>query len=59
LLAAPDSDPSYREACRAIAALIEKRELSASAVRKVVRDTASSYKLSTMPKNEHIIAFLP
>jgi elongator complex protein 3 len=59
LLAAPDSDPNYREACRAIAALIEKRELSASAVRKVVRDTASSYKLSTMPKNEHIIAFLP
>lgn len=59
MLIAPDSDPNYREACRAIAALIEKRELSAGAVRKIVRDTASRYRLSTMPKNEHIIAFLP
>jgi elongator complex protein 3 len=59
LLAAPDGDSNYIEACRAIAALIEKQALSASAVRKVVRDTASFYKLSTMPKNEHIIAFLP
>jgi elongator complex protein 3 len=39
--------------------LIEKQPLSAGEVRKVVRSTASSYRLSTMPKNEHIIAFLP
>lgn len=59
LAAAADSDPNYQQACKAIAARVEKQSLSAGEVRQVVREVASSFHLSTMPKNEHIIGYLP
>ncbi|AIF84917.1 histone acetyltransferase, ELP3 family [Candidatus Nitrososphaera evergladensis SR1] len=63
LATAADSDPNYQQACRTIAALIAEKQssllLSAGEVRQIVRDVASSFHLSTMPKNEHIISYLP
>ncbi|HEX6560488.1 MAG TPA: tRNA uridine(34) 5-carboxymethylaminomethyl modification radical SAM/GNAT enzyme Elp3, partial [Nitrososphaera sp.] len=59
LAAAADSDPNYQQACRAIATRVEKQSLSAGEVRQIVREVASSFHLSTMPKNEHIIGYLP
>lgn len=56
MLAAND----YQHACREIAGRLEQDAgLSAGGVRQLVRDVASAYRLSTMPKNEHIISYLP
>lgn len=62
LATAADSDSNYQQACRAIAALVTEKQhilLSAGEVRQVIRNVASSFHLSTMPRNEHIIDYLP
>lgn len=62
LASAADPDPNYQQACRAIAALFTEKQhvlLSASEMRQVIRDVASTFHLSTMPRNEHIISYLP
>ncbi|AIC15705.1 tRNA uridine(34) 5-carboxymethylaminomethyl modification radical SAM/GNAT enzyme Elp3 [Nitrososphaera viennensis] len=62
LSAAADSDPNYQQACRTIAMLVVEKQqqpLSAGEVRQIVRDVSSSFHLSTMPKNAHIISYLP
>jgi elongator complex protein 3 len=52
------SDPAYVEACAAIAERLERGEMSAGNMRKVIREVASEYRLSTMPANEDIIRHL-
>ena len=54
------ADCNYILACRSVAEQIQKQDnLSAKAIFKIVKDTASKYRLSTLPKNESIIEFLP
>jgi elongator complex protein 3 len=59
-LLAVEVDDNYQQACKSIALQIEssKSMLTARQVLKVVRETASAYRLSTMPRNEHIIQYL-
>jgi elongator complex protein 3 len=53
-------DSNYILACRSVAEQIQQQDnLSAKAIFKIVKDTASKYHLSTLPKNESIIEFLP
>ncbi|HYZ49490.1 MAG TPA: radical SAM protein, partial [Nitrososphaeraceae archaeon] len=53
------TDSNYILACRSVAEQIQQQgNLSAKAVFKIVKDTASKYRLSTLPKNESIIEFL-
>ena len=42
-----------------VAERIGQAEMSASQVRQIVRAVASAYGLATLPRNEHIIRFLP
>lgn len=51
------SDPAYEQACAAIAARLQG-EMSASDMRRIIRATASEYRLCTMPANEDIIRHL-
>src|SRR5918911_775464 len=54
------TDSNYILACRSVAKQIQQQDnLSAKAVFKIVKDTASKFRLSTLPKNESIIEFLP
>lgn len=56
-----NNDSLYDEACRAIAGqlvMAADHALSASEVRRLVRDTAAKYRLSTMPANQDIIRHL-
>jgi elongator complex protein 3 len=54
------ADSNYILACRSVAEQIQRQDnLSAKAIFKIVKDTASKYRLSTLPKNEKIIEFLP
>src|SRR5918911_1967550 len=54
------TDSNYILACKSVAEQIQQQgNLSAKAVFKIVKDTASKYRLSTLPKNESIIEFLP
>jgi elongator complex protein 3 len=54
------ADSNYILACRSVAEQIQQQDnLSAKAIFKIVKDTASKYHLSTLPKNESIIEFLP
>jgi elongator complex protein 3 len=51
---------NYILACRSVAEQIQQQEdLSARAIFNIVKNTASKYRLSTLPKNEDIIEFLP
>lgn len=52
------SNPAYVEACAAIAARLEQGEMPAGDMRRIIRDVASKYRLSTMPANEDIIRHL-
>src|ERR671939_2191229 len=53
------TDSNYILACRSVAKQIQQQDnLSAKAVFKIVKDTASKFRLSTLPKNESIIEFL-
>lgn len=58
MLAVPGPD-NYQQACLAIADRLAKSDLSAGEVRMVVRQVSSAYGLETIPKNEHILSFLP
>jgi elongator complex protein 3 len=50
----------YQQACRDIAGRLEQDAgMSSAGVRQLVRDVAYAYHLSTMPRNEHIIGYLP
>ena len=54
------ADSNYILACRSVAEQIQQQDnLSAKAIFQIVKDTASKYRLSTLPKNESIIEFLP
>jgi elongator complex protein 3 (tRNA carboxymethyluridine synthase) len=60
--AASNSDTNYQKACSAIAeALIfeKSHSMSTGEIRQVVRDVSSSFHLSSMPRNEDIIRYLP
>ena len=58
MLAAPDRN--YIQACITIAERLgQKGGMSAGDVRRVVREAASEFHLSTMPANEDIIRHLP
>ncbi len=58
MLSVPGPD-NYRQACAAIADRMAKSVLSAGEVRKLVREVSAAYGLETMPKNEHVLAYLP
>ncbi len=58
MLAVPGPD-NYQQACAAIADRISKSVLSAGEVRRVMREVSAVYGLETIPRNEHILAFLP
>lgn len=51
----------YHEACKSIAQQVEssKGPLTARQVIKIVRDVSSAFHLATLPRNEHIMQFLP
>jgi elongator complex protein 3 len=54
------ADYNYTLACKSVAEQIQEQEdLSAKAISKIVKDIASKYHLSTLPKNESIIEYLP
>ncbi|HET7391646.1 MAG TPA: hypothetical protein VFJ51_12555, partial [Nitrososphaeraceae archaeon] len=53
-------DPNYNQACKSIAKQIQKEEnISAKSVFKITKETSSKYHLSTLPRNENIIEYLP
>src|SRR5215216_1833083 len=50
----------YSQACKSIALQLEKKNnMSLKEINKIISLTCSAYKLSVIPKNEHIISFLP
>ncbi len=59
MLAASDPDSVYQQACKDIALQINQNNPSTRQVSKIIRQVASQYRLATMPKNEHIIGYLP
>ena len=54
-----NADSDYVQACKSIAEQIqEKRSTSSKSILKIIRETASKYHLSTLPRNENIIEYL-
>ena len=52
--------PSYLQACKSIASQLEKNNnMSVKEINKIISLTCSAYNLSLIPKNEHIISYLP
>jgi elongator complex protein 3 len=50
----------YSQACKSIALQLEKNNnMSLKEINKIISLTCSVYKLSVIPKNEHIISYLP
>ena len=50
----------YSHACKSIAMeLANDSNMSLKEINKIIRSTSSNYKLSTVPKKEHIISYLP
>ena len=50
----------YSQACKSIALQLEKNNnMSLKEINKIISFTCSVYKLSVIPKNEHIISYLP
>jgi elongator complex protein 3 len=50
----------YSQACKSIALQLEKNNnMSLKEINKIISFTCSVYKLSLIPKNEHIISYLP
>ena len=50
----------YSQACKSIALQLEKNNnMSLKEINKIISSTCSAYKLSVIPKNEHIIPYLP
>jgi elongator complex protein 3 len=50
----------YSHACKSIAMeLTNDSNMSLKEINKIIRSTSSNYKLSTVPKKEHIISYLP
>ena len=51
---------NYSNVCKNIAKILaEKNYLNISSINKLIKQTSSRYKLSVIPKNEHIIKYLP
>ena len=49
----------YSQACKSIALQLEKNNnMSLKEINKIISLTCSAYKLSVIPKNEHIIPYL-
>jgi elongator complex protein 3 len=54
------ADYNYTLACKSVAKQIQEQDdLSVKEISKIVKDIASKYHLSTLPKNESIIEYLP
>lgn len=50
----------YSQACKSIALKLEKNDnMSLKEINKIISLTCSAFKLSVIPKNEHIISYLP
>jgi elongator complex protein 3 len=50
----------YSQACKSIAMELEKdSNMSLKEINKIINSTSSNYKLSVIPKREHIISYLP
>jgi elongator complex protein 3 len=54
-----DTD-TYSQVCKSIALQLEKKNImSRKQINKIINSTCSAYKLPLIPKNEHIISYLP
>lgn len=55
-----EEDSNYVQACKSIVEQIhDKGDLSIKSILTIIKQTASKYHLSTLPKNEDIIEYLP
>ncbi|HJT84290.1 MAG TPA: tRNA uridine(34) 5-carboxymethylaminomethyl modification radical SAM/GNAT enzyme Elp3 [Nitrososphaeraceae archaeon] len=51
---------TYSQVCRSIALQLEKKNnMSRKQINKIINSTCSAYKLPLIPKNEHILSYLP
>jgi len=53
------SDSDYILACKYIASQIENENLTSKAVLTIIKNACRRFKLSTLPRNENIMQFLP
>ena len=54
-----DTD-TYSHVCKSIASQLEKKNnMSRKQINKIINSTCSAFKLPLIPKNEHIISYLP